>query len=46
MGFFFDCGGGNALAFFWFPDAPEGVPGVSAPKNLPDRGSCCRRSGR
>ncbi|WP_245667031.1 VOC family protein [Actinomadura latina] len=21
--FFFDCGGGNALAFFWFPDAPE-----------------------
>lgn len=36
--FFFDCGGGNALAFFWFPDAPEPVPGVSAPKNLPDRG--------
>ncbi|GGS64509.1 VOC family protein [Nonomuraea spiralis] len=36
--FFFDCGGGNALAFFWFPDAPEGVPGVSAPKSLPDRG--------
>lgn len=36
--FFFDAGGGNALAFFWFPDAPEAVPGVSAPKNLPDRG--------
>ncbi|MEU4836054.1 VOC family protein [Streptosporangium sp. NPDC023615] len=36
--FFFDCGGGDALAFFWFPDAPEGVPGISAPKNLPDRG--------
>ncbi|WP_119730306.1 VOC family protein [Thermomonospora amylolytica] len=36
--FFFDCGGGNALAFFWFPDAPEPVPGVSAPKGLPDRG--------
>ncbi|MFC4587786.1 VOC family protein [Sphaerisporangium corydalis] len=36
--FFFDCGGGNALAFFWFPDAPEAVPGVSAPKSLPDRG--------
>lgn len=36
--FFFDCGGGSALAFFWFPDAPEPVPGVSAPKNLPDRG--------
>ncbi|WP_019633380.1 VOC family protein [Actinomadura atramentaria] len=36
--FFFDCGGGDALAFFWFPDAPEPVPGVSAPKDLPDRG--------
>ena len=27
--FFFDCGGGDCLAFFWFPDAPDGVPGVS-----------------
>ncbi|MBB5078467.1 VOC family protein [Nonomuraea endophytica] len=36
--FFFDAGGGNALAFFWFPDAPDAVPGVSAPKGLPDRG--------
>ncbi|ACY98038.1 VOC family protein [Thermomonospora curvata] len=36
--FFFDCGGGNHLAFFWFPDAPEAAPGVSAPRNLPDRG--------
>lgn len=36
--FFFDCGGGNALAFFWFPDAPDAVPGISAPKHLPDRG--------
>ena len=24
--FFFDMGGGNALAFFWFPDAPERRP--------------------
>ena len=23
--FFFDCGGGDALAFFWFPDAPRGT---------------------
>ena len=30
--FFFDCGGGDCLAFFWFPDAPEGIPGVSAPR--------------
>ncbi|MCB0977517.1 MAG: VOC family protein [Acidimicrobiales bacterium] len=35
--FFFDCGGGDSLAFFWFPDAPEPVPGVSQPKDRPDR---------
>ena len=29
--FFFDIGGGATLAFFWFPDAPAGVPGVSHP---------------
>ncbi len=29
--FFFDIGGGDALAFFWFPDAPEAAPGVAAP---------------
>ncbi|MGH9080279.1 MAG: VOC family protein [Acidimicrobiales bacterium] len=37
--FFFDCGGGDCLAFFWFPDAPDGVPGVSAPAERPDRGA-------
>jgi len=37
--FFFDCGGDDALAFFWFPDAPDGIPGVSAPAARPDRGS-------
>ena len=37
--FFFDCGGGDCLAFFWFPDAPEPAPGVSAPVDRPDRGS-------
>ncbi|MCL2585225.1 MAG: VOC family protein [Streptosporangiales bacterium] len=36
--FFFDCGGGDSLAFFWFPDAPEAVPGVSAPKSRPEQG--------
>jgi catechol 2,3-dioxygenase-like lactoylglutathione lyase family enzyme len=36
--FFFDCGGGDSLAFFWFPDAPEPVPGVSAPAARPDQG--------
>ena len=29
--FFFDIGNGDSLAFFWFPNAPEAVPGVSAP---------------
>ena len=23
--FFSDCGAGDTLAFFWFPDAPEGI---------------------
>lgn len=36
--FFFDCGGGDTLAFFWFPDAPDGVPGISAPAALPGEG--------
>jgi catechol 2,3-dioxygenase-like lactoylglutathione lyase family enzyme len=36
--FFFDCGGGDCLAFFWFPDAPDGVPGISAPKTRPELG--------
>ena len=37
--FFFDCGGGDSLAFFWFPDAPPAVPGVSGPVGRPDQGS-------
>lgn len=37
--FFFDCGGGDALAFFWFPDAPLRLPGVSSPAGRPDQGS-------
>lgn len=37
--FFFDCGGGDTVAFFWFPDAPEPVPGISAPADRPDRAS-------
>ena len=27
--FFFDCGGGDQLAFFWFPASKESQPGVS-----------------
>jgi catechol 2,3-dioxygenase-like lactoylglutathione lyase family enzyme len=36
--FFFDIGNGDSLAFFWFPDAPAAVPGISAPAALPGRG--------
>ena len=36
--FFFDCGGGNTLAFFWFPEAPAAAPGVAAPAARPDTG--------
>jgi len=36
--FFFDMGGGNTLAFFWFPDAPDPAPGISAPVNAPGLG--------
>ena len=36
--FFFDCGGGDQLAFFWFADAPEPAPGIAAPIARPDQG--------
>jgi catechol 2,3-dioxygenase-like lactoylglutathione lyase family enzyme len=37
--FFFDIGGGDSLAFFWFPDAPAVAPGVSRPAFRPGLGS-------
>ena len=37
--FFFDIGNGDSLAFFWFPNAPAGQPGVSSAGGLPGRGS-------
>jgi catechol 2,3-dioxygenase-like lactoylglutathione lyase family enzyme len=37
--FFFDIGNGDSLAFFWFPEAPNATPGVSAPEALPTQGS-------
>src|SRR3954464_11654400 len=36
--FFFDIGNGDSLAFFWFPNAPEAVPAISAPADLPGGG--------
>ncbi|MCU1601148.1 MAG: hypothetical protein JWO22_1857 [Frankiales bacterium] len=43
--FFFDCGNGDAVAFFWFPDAAEAAPGVSAPANRPDQGNATSAHG-
>ncbi len=28
--FFFDCGGGGLIAFFWFRDAPPAAPGIAS----------------
>lgn len=36
--FFFDCGGGDQVAFFWFADAPGHAPGIAAPSARPDTG--------
>jgi len=36
--FFFDCGNGDSLAFFWFPDAAPAAPGIAAPAHRPDQG--------
>lgn len=33
--FFFDIGNGDTLAFFWYPEAPDAAPGVSAPAGYP-----------
>jgi catechol 2,3-dioxygenase-like lactoylglutathione lyase family enzyme len=33
--FFFDCGGGSCLAFFWWADAPPAAPGVASVKAFP-----------
>jgi catechol 2,3-dioxygenase-like lactoylglutathione lyase family enzyme len=30
--FFFDCGGGNCVAFFWYPTTHPAAPGIAAPK--------------
>ena len=33
--FFFDCGNGDSVAFFWFPHAPEAAPGIAAAGEMP-----------
>ncbi|MEO5877960.1 MAG: VOC family protein, partial [Streptosporangiaceae bacterium] len=34
-----------SVAFFWFPDAPDGVPGLSAPKTRPEQGELVSATG-
>ncbi len=36
--FFFDCGGGNQVAFFYFANGPGPAPGIASPKARPDTG--------
>jgi catechol 2,3-dioxygenase-like lactoylglutathione lyase family enzyme len=36
--FFFDAGNGDCVAFFWFADAPDRVPGLSSPAAIPGIG--------
>ncbi len=36
--FFFDCGGGDQVAFFWFPHAPSQALGVAAAAEMPGGG--------
>ena len=43
--FFFDIGHGDSLAFFWFPNAPEAAPGVSAPTGMPGYGELATAHG-
>jgi catechol 2,3-dioxygenase-like lactoylglutathione lyase family enzyme len=40
--FFFDMGGGQLFAFFWFPDAPAREPGISNPKSNIDPATAMR----
>lgn len=43
--FFFDIGNGDALAFFWFPDAPETAPGIASPSKMVGKGSLATAHG-
>ncbi len=43
--FFFDIGGGDSLAFFWFPESPERAPGVASPARMVGEGSVATAHG-
>ena len=34
--FFFDCGGGDSVAFFWWPEVPAAAPGVASVRKFPN----------
>ena len=34
--FFFDCGGGSAIAFFFWKDGPPAAPGIASVASFPD----------
>ncbi|HEY2706932.1 MAG TPA: VOC family protein [Caulobacteraceae bacterium] len=35
--FFFDCGGDNLLAFFWWENAPPAAPGIASVEDFPSK---------
>ncbi len=35
--FFFDCGGDNLLAFFWWENAPAAAPGIASVEDFPKK---------
>jgi catechol 2,3-dioxygenase-like lactoylglutathione lyase family enzyme len=43
--FFFDIGGGDSLAFFWFPESPDRAPGVASPARMVGQGSIATAHG-
>jgi catechol 2,3-dioxygenase-like lactoylglutathione lyase family enzyme len=43
--FFFDIGGGDSLAFFWFPESPDRAPGVASPARMVGEGSIATAHG-
>jgi catechol 2,3-dioxygenase-like lactoylglutathione lyase family enzyme len=43
--FFFDIGGGDSLAFFWFPESSERAPGIASPARMVGEGSIATAHG-
>lgn len=43
--FFFDCGNGDSVAFFWFPGAPPHAPGIAGAGQMPGVGDIASAHG-